>query len=207
MNKDTINKYKLEFNHWLNGGNLLRKLGRSKDGWRMCDASSEGFFNTNDVYWNYVIDDEYAEYRKAIAENKVVMYTTSDLATLPLHLCNKDIQQFKGELGNYSIEPDEPKFEVGDWVRHIQPYDEVLPWRVELSDKADEFEFWVPKPDEWCWFWDSDTSSTPIVGQLKSTEGRYITEGAVIWEFCQPFIGELPEHLKEVKCWPLLDGE
>ena len=63
MNKELINKYKLEFDYWLNGGKILYKHTNSNAWW-------------NEEPWSYsisyvtaiIIKDEYVELRKALAE-------------------------------------------------------------------------------------------------------------------------------------------
>ena len=76
MNKELIKKYKTEFDHWLNGGKVISKYTliptwsdcQSEDIWRIPDE------NISKVL--IVINDEYATYRKALAEGKVVEVAT-----------------------------------------------------------------------------------------------------------------------------------
>ena len=75
MIKELIKKYKIEFDHWMNGGTLLyRHFDHKKqefEEWEVCDG---GFL------WNVrpikhpcmIINDEYVEFRKALAEGKTV---------------------------------------------------------------------------------------------------------------------------------------
>lgn len=62
-------------------------------------------------------------------------------------------------------------------------------------------EAWKPKPGEWCWFWDNrDTSKfQPVLSQFKQMVDDMYQATLYKWEQCAPFIGELPEHLKEVQ--------
>ena len=75
MNKELIKKYKAEFDHWLNGGTLLyRHFDYKKQEFNLWEVCDEGFL------WNVrpikhpciIINDEYVEFRKALAEGKIV---------------------------------------------------------------------------------------------------------------------------------------
>ena len=66
MNKELIKKYKAEFDHWLNGGELLSK-----------HPDETKWYLVTVVLWNcpkmqYIINDEYVEFRQALAEGKTV---------------------------------------------------------------------------------------------------------------------------------------
>ena len=102
-----------------------------------------------EVYTEYIENDVYAELRKAQADGKVIE-NSSTCGWIPLE---GNIEGFK--LSSLRIKPDEPKFKVGDWVRHLQPYDEVFQMTEQvLSDRnSDEFELWQPKEGEWCVFY------------------------------------------------------
>jgi hypothetical protein len=59
---------------------------------------------------------------------------------------------------------------------------------------------WQPKEGEWCWFWDEDDVSVFIIQQFSRMVGEgYCGTTGTRWDNCAPFIGELPEHLKEVE--------
>ena len=68
MNKELIKTYFEEFRHWLNGGKVLSKYTllaewshhQTEDIWRIPDKDISKVL--------IVIDDEYREYRKALAE-------------------------------------------------------------------------------------------------------------------------------------------
>ena len=79
MNKELIKKYKAEFEHWLNGGELLYSYIDDKLLWKSMDEIDK---NTYPVYTRnpfqlsehhiIIINDEYVEFRKALAEGKTV---------------------------------------------------------------------------------------------------------------------------------------
>jgi hypothetical protein len=59
---------------------------------------------------------------------------------------------------------------------------------------------WQPKPGEWCWFWDENDVGVFIIQQFSRIVGEgYCGTTGTRWDNCAPFIGELPEHLKEVE--------
>lgn len=106
MNKELIKKYKAEFDHWLNGGELLSK-----------HPDESNWYLVTVVLWNspkmqYVINDEYVEFRKALAEGKAVqMYCKYDSIT-PIW---DDMTEVIKSIGfvmtkdNYRIKPEEPE--------------------------------------------------------------------------------------------------
>ena len=58
---------------------------------------------------------------------------------------------------------------------------------------------WQPEPGQWCWFWDSKDFA-PWLGQFEQMNARkYRDTESRNWDFCEPFIGELPSYLKEVE--------
>lgn len=65
MNKELIKKYKPEFEHWLNGGKLLIKLST---GWEPVPLDYAWHLTSKLI----IIDDEYVELRKALAEGKTI---------------------------------------------------------------------------------------------------------------------------------------
>ena len=68
MNKELILKYKTEFDHWLNGGELLIR-NNDEDIW----------INMTEVHWDMnhetvsiIINDEFSELRKALCYEKTI---------------------------------------------------------------------------------------------------------------------------------------
>ena len=108
-------------------------------------------------------------------------------------------------------------FKVGDWVVRIgenkpMQVSKVSGSRVNcgsVETYLDRLELWQPQEGEWCWFWNK--KNAPIFGKFK----RMDPSGARIYEvielgkntkdlnksykFCEPFIGELPSFIKEIK--------
>jgi hypothetical protein len=56
---------------------------------------------------------------------------------------------------------------------------------------------WQPESGQWCWFWDSKDFA-PWLGQFEQMNARkYRDTESRNWDFCEPFIGELPSYLKQ----------
>lgn len=201
MNKQLINKYKPEFDHWLNEGKILYKHINSNAWW-------------NDEPWNYspdyvtaiIINDEYSEFRKALAEGKIIQINNSKPETWI------DIDTDK--LANYNpsflrIKPDEPKFKVGDFVRYIHSTlaraleinningNRYYFTNSEMSCLKHELEPWTPVKGEWCWFYDSKSSKSAALVQFKEKHNNKFISNNTSWQFCEPFLNSLPSHLKE----------
>ena len=225
MNKELIKKYKAEFEHWLNGGEVLFFYW---DDWFSSTKNPKMTFNHNnpeDVK-NYIINDEYVEFRKALAEGKTIQVwdVTYQHLTDP-KLDTYDWRDFKSFTQSspftypperYRIKPEEPQFKVGDWVvnkrskqRIIKKVTSVYSDTVTVGDSTvginvmliKDFELWLPKPGEWCW--------CSIFGLVK-----VVCETTEIGKPCylcwnpwkkieqklsnlEPFIGTLPAYLRD----------
>lgn len=223
MNKELILKYKTEFDHWLNGGKILAYHKKDDDPKWWTDQECVDFSSVDNFsyiiekslspdYVLIVINDEYAEFRKALAEGKTVQYNFGNYGLNKKDFPNtwKDINLSIGILSdrahpnNYRIKPEKPKFKVGDWIRtphrgifQIKHKVELSAWELTLG-KA---ELWQPKPGEWCWC--SVFGLIKVV--CKATENEnpcYLCWNP--WKKLEqkltnlePFIGELPSHLKD----------
>lgn len=211
MNKETIIKYKTEFDHYLNGGSLLWCRARDRiKVWTVAKDSHTDFFNTNDSYYIYVINDEYVEFRKALAEGKTIQRRNG-------YGCEwKDSGE--QDMLNYSIvnlriKPEEPQFKVGDWVRNNSTGDIFEYTNDILKPDSSCCELWNPEPNEYCWFYKRG-SNNPVfakfVRNIDSNLGSYEAVGFIpngprasdeeqfgYFERCKPFIGTLPDGLKD----------
>ena len=202
MNKQLINKYKPEFDHWLNGGSVLIN---SDLGW--CPIATEFTWSCNiSVDALFVINDEYSEFRKALAEDKVIEYLGQSSNVW------HEVQEpdFNLHPTCYRIKPDEPKFKVGDFVRYIHSTpakaleinningNRYYFTNSEMSCLEHELEPWTPIKDEWCWFCDSKSSKYAIVSQFKEKwNAEFISITDAYWKFCEPFLNSRPSYLKD----------
>jgi hypothetical protein len=118
MNKELIKKYKAEFEHWLDGGDLLRYSGRN---WNEVKVSfrweTKGFI---------IINDKYVELRKALAEGKVVQQLYADEPTsgcLTEHW--DDFTCFGYPTQCYRIKPEEPIHTIDGKVQvYLEDYND-----------------------------------------------------------------------------------
>ena len=116
-------------------------------------------------------------------------------------------------------------FKPGDWVKYKDQQDTTI-YKVinilsnglidiedTIVDKYD-IELWQPKVGEWCWFWnkDMDTNQSPRLAQFHLMteelqkpmdfpafyQTKYkATKLGYLYDFCEPFIGQLPTSLKD----------
>ena len=228
MNKELIKKYKTEFDHWLNGGKVISKYTliptwsncQSEDIWRIPDK------NISKVL--IVINDEYATYRKALAEGKIVEVATdyNDVdGYIWKSMEDKEFHYFN--INEIRIKPEEPKFKVGDWVVNKTSKQRIVKKITSTYDDAvtvgdtevginvmliNDLELWQPKAGDWCWFWDYDNQ--PAIGKSNgvtpSSENCDFYMGNTShpyniphlfqgFVFCEPYIGQLPSVIKDNK--------
>lgn len=203
MNKELIKKYKAEFDHYLNGGKLLYNCG---DVW--IEVLS-GFRWDNDVRddYQFIIYDEYVEYRKALAEGKTIQYYVDGFVGW------QDVTSMNQSCrhpSSFRIKPEEPKFKIGDWVTHngkykrvtktIDGYIDSLDNQVAVIMKEESLELWKPNAKEYFWYKNDLVKFDEIKTNgtlLKSARGRsYYASEESFKDFCEPFIGQLPTFLE-----------
>lgn len=202
MNKELIKQYKAEFIHWLNGGNLLVRT-MDYEVHQYVEWSKVSF----DYAWNeygyahqFIIDDSYSTYRKALAEGKTVQYNPITQYNNRWDNITSINPNVHDTIKNYRIKPDEPKFKVGDLVELLYTNPKLvgvvekldisqafIKWGNGKSWKSfDKLIFWQPKEGEWvCSIKDTDSFE---VYRYKSYPNP---------KPCQPFIGTLPFNLKD----------
>ena len=131
--------------------------------------------------WNaevYVQNDEYVEFRKALADGKTIEYYEKNSYNKWFNITIKNrLQLTDFSINILRIKPEESEFKVGDWVREkssgfiIQAYENMI---------SKNFELWKPKVGEWCVFWNYEEelkSGVLIVDLLKSkTSMGYVPE-------------------------------
>ena len=133
----------------------------------------------------YVQNDEYVEYRKALAEGKTIQFLQTCIGTHNIDpvrwLDWNSYGQCFDKYTQYRVKPEEPKFKVGDWVTvnngiplRFKRFTGNLPeWNKELNYEIVEFikcglkhqipnfdrsivKHWKPKKGEFCVFWDNN---------------------------------------------------
>ncbi len=111
----------------------------------------------------------------------------------------------------FDFEMPKEAFKEGDWV--INPFfkGDETPFRFEEHQRDNSRTWmkytskWKPKSGEWCWFWNQER--VPILGRFSTVssfrsdlpdETYGIYESVVCrYRHIEPFIGNLPTHLKE----------
>ena len=134
MNIKLIKKYKKEFDHLVEGGNVLMgKRDYNNGAVKWYPSISNPFIESSESIV-VVINDEYVKYRKALAEGKELETIANHSATAVSYPSDTDSiigltwkpynRDFKGLIASprcYRIKPDENKFKVDDWVIELCP--------------------------------------------------------------------------------------
>jgi len=219
MNKQLIIDNKECFDHWLAGGKLLCKLTTSTtakyEQWLDPEDSDNELAIFNDVGYGaiYIINDEYSDYRKALAEGAELLQCYQGRGS------TGEREPFNGTFNSnftYTIKPDEPKFKVGDWVCYVDQelmsdYPRVLQVSEYLDEdniiltgfdghnQHDELELWVPQPGEYCKFYDVDEAMFTVApyGFCDYNSEIQLEYFSSNFDYCEPYLEPLPAHLQE----------
>ena len=191
MNKEVIKANKECFDYWLDGGEVLGKNTMVADTWIKVDSDRHwDCIDIDDYKVSFVINDQYAEFRKALAEGKTIQWCFADDGW-------KDYPYFDNEVKHYRIKPDEPKFKVGNWIKYRDGTIEQL----THSGNFDNVYLWEPQPDEWCWFRTAKDSNVTFGQFIGYKDGDYYakshTSKSTYFKYCEPFEGTLPSGLKD----------
>ena len=224
MNKQLITTYFEEFKHWLNGGNV--QVYYKKDTlprWYTDDECLECIEHESVDNFSHIlrlslspedvlvaIDDEYVEFRKALAEGKTIQYRNLNINVFK-NWQNLENLKFNPNF-EHRIKPEEPKFKVGDWVVHNGVIKRVtmtvnglinsLDKQLAVIKKEESLELWRPKNNEYFWYKNDlvkfDKTPTNAGVLLQSIRGCSYYPSEDFKDFCEPFIGKLPSYLKEL---------
>ena len=211
MNKQLINKYKPEFDHWLNGGKVLYKLFNSGE-W----ISLEPWDYSTDYITTIIINDEFVEFRKALAEGKIIqIYDVIEQHVSDQSLDVYGWRDFKSFTASspfskipdlYRIKPDEPKFKVGDFVTPLNREINYSIWQIDNILSCNTLvsgntmldprtvQLWMPVKGEWCWFYDSKSSKSAALAKFNEMWKNKFRSAS--WNFCEPFLNSIPSYLK-----------
>lgn len=233
MNKQLIITYFEEFEHWLNGGNVQVYYKKDDEPKWLTDEECieyEGHDNFSHIIRNslepedvlIIIDDEYIEFRKALAEGNTIQYYECIYQhEMDVNLNRYDWLDWKSATPSssftktlkYRIKPEEPKFKVGNWVvnkeskqRIIKKVTSVYSDTVTVGDSTvginvmliKDLELWEPKEGDICWFWNKSNIYPRLATFINESLGSYYADTSNDgFDFCEPFIGQLPSYLKE----------
>ena len=184
MNKDVIKKYKAEFEWWLNGGEVLMRDNNN------CWFNSNPNWSEDMDKWTYIINDEYVEFRKALAEGKTVEMH----GEVTFQWVKMSSDNFELAPSEYRIKPDEP-FKVGDYVIHP-----TFPNKIEVIGEYSlkqnpnyygDCKLWTleeANPDEWVLLVAADSFEGCSVQNAKSRDD-------LDYFNLVPYIGQTPKEL------------
>ena len=221
MNKKLIKTYKTEFDHWLNGGNVQVYYKKDDEPKWLTDEECieyEGHDNFNHIIQNslepedvlIIIDDEYIEFREAIAKGKAVEYLDFKNEWRDL---KENCRKLEGVcLSRLRIKPEGPKFKTGDWVIHngvakrvtkaVDGYIDSLDNEVAVIMKEESLELWEPEDGKYFWYKNDlvkfHETQINLGLLLESARGcSYYPAEKNFEDYCEPFIGKLPSNLKQ----------
>ena len=216
MNKELIKTYFEEFKHWLSGGNVQVYYKKDDEPKWLTDEECieyEGHDNFSHIMQNslepedvlIIIDDEYIEFRGALAQGKAVEYLDFKNEWRNLKENFRKIEGFP--LEKLRIKPEEPKFKVGDWVIHNGKYKQVtkavdgyidsLDNQVAVIMKEESLELWEPEDGKYFWYKNDlvkfHETQANLGLLLESARGcSYYPAEKNFEEYCEPFLGKLP---------------
>ena len=198
MNTELIKKYKAEFDHFLNGGELLIRYydyeDREYKEWKEVDRN----YNWNDgsLYKapQFIINDNFSELRKALCDGKTVQayYKFNDTWNYIIK------PEFKDNVSNYRIKP-ESEFKIGDFVR------DIISGKVSQINNEDiangkysQDTKWEPFTGELCWFWSGNKLEEATLSKFHS----YTKHGGFktiydSFKYCEPFLNSKPSWFKD----------
>jgi len=158
----------------------------------------------------YIINDEYSEFRKALADGKKVEIKAPSAWVLVT-----SEEDFKlGQPEDFRLKPDAPKFKKGDWVKFKQSY--TFGHIIRLDDSVEimenfiiikrgkhiidfkDMQLWIPERGEILWVGDELCKFIKQVESERDYEGKCLRNNQS--HYCrtiEPFIGQIPVWVKE----------
>lgn len=88
-------------------------------------------------------------------------------------------------------------FKVGDWVHFSWGKPFILTEKdYKYFKDCNTLHLWQPQPGEWCWFWNDN--NTLVLAQFAHglSNGAKFTSKNLMYQHCEPFIGQLPSILQ-----------
>ena len=80
-------------------------------------------------------------------------------------------------------------------IKSVSTY--AYPYILEDGNYCETVKLWQPKVGEWCWFWDENYTTSILAKFENISNGLFVENHGNIFEYCEPFIGQLPTHLKD----------
>jgi len=184
-----------------------------------CKENNNTWFLTDDPKWfvhnKYVINDEYAELRKAIAEGKTIQHLEEVISPYGVVQDRSGIKEkwvdtvlspnftLKIDIKKYRVKPEEYELKENDFIRtkdgKIDKIAFITNDNIYSKDrvyKKEDIALWEPEQEEKVWIWNNECDYPYIATFLSMNENKYnikeIICGNSYWDNCEPFIGELP---------------
>lgn len=88
-------------------------------------------------------------------------------------------------------------FKPGDWVHFSWGKPFILTEKdYKYFKDCNTLYSWQPLPNAWCWFWND--SNTLVLAQFSHglANGAKFTSKNLMYQYCEPFIGQLPTILQ-----------
>jgi len=181
LDLELVKKYKKEFDHLVNGGSIWYRyrIIEGSEGnigmtvWYLSNGVDTEWEEDATDYWSrpytdlqVVIDDKYTEFRKAIHEGRVIQVDKALFYDEDFDGLDSDGSYwidittsnpiFGLQPHCYRIKPEEPKFEVGDWVTNSETNET---YQAVEEDLEYECTLWKPIQGEFCVMYNTDTVS------------------------------------------------
>ena len=198
MNIELIKKYKTEFDHFLNEGDLLCREINIK-------VPTDWYEFDNDWSWSVdeleiIINDEYSHLRKALCEGKTLEFKDPFKYEIPRweKLNTKDPSYSFYYKNEYRIKPEESEFKSGDFVINtssntVFKYEESM---LKLDSSC--CIKWNPQAKELCWFTnDTDIENSAYLGEFHSLNGCSFKDNTGSWRYCEPFLNSKPSWFND----------
>ena len=127
-------------------------------------------------YYIYVQNDEYAEFRKALADGKKLqckLRYPNQQTKWEDFMLEKATQDFNVDLDYLRIKHKEPQFKIGDWIIHYVGDKKQVIQIIDISKSIssdlllyykdgcftynkENTKKWEPREGEWCVFWNNN---------------------------------------------------
>lgn len=158
MNREIINKYSKEFDTWVNGKSVLWRYVGKGEPWYQVKKNGDPFTldNTN---LEYIINDDYVKFRKAIKDGKTIQFLKSSVGCHPCkpHWIdwNSYGEAFTGGPDKYRIKPTEIVYKW-KWIcrdsagkLYFTPYYETVEEMINAYNPTTIVERYDPSKEEY----------------------------------------------------------
>lgn len=207
MNIELIKKYKAEFTYWLNGGSVLLGIRDSITSITKWYPSVTDPFEEESTSGELlvIINDEYIELRKALAEGKTIQLNEAEKFSDPKRgwvdlscTCLGD-SRLLFPVGYYRIKPEESKFKIGDFVRDIISGKVSQVNNEDIANgKYSQVTKWEPSPRELCWFWSGNKLEEATLSKFHSYTKHGVFKTIYgSFKYCEPFLNSKPSWFKD----------